>query len=127
MIATKTKTSELVEQLADLFRRAEQAALAADPGDGLHNDGGTSNFDTPAFRIERVRQATIETAAKLAGVGVCQFDWFSGKTWYWLHVTLRGQGSRRSKMAEAAARVLRQSAEANEIPGFRACLYCQAD
>lgn len=121
----------IVDALADLFRRAEAAALAADPGDGLENDGGSCNFDTPAFRVERMQEATIQEAARLAGVRVEPFNWFGGRRWFWLMVTLRGQGNRRSKMMEAAQRVLNAAApEAGRTgihPGFRACGYYQMD
>ncbi len=46
-----------IEALADTFKLAQAAAVAADSGD----DGGTCNMDTPAFTIPRVREATIET------------------------------------------------------------------
>lgn len=117
----------LTKQLAELFRKANQAALSADPGEGLENDGGTCNMDCPAFRVDRARESTIRAAAELAGVEVYAFNWFGGRKWFWLRVTLHGQANRRSRMAEAAARVLRSAAEQNTIPGFNACMYCQAD
>jgi hypothetical protein len=124
-MATATKSK--VEQLAELFIRASLAAEQADPGEGLENDGGTCNLDSPAFRVDRCREATIRQAADLAGVSVCAFTWFGGRRWYWLNVPLRGQANRRSKMACAAGKVLRDAADAGEIKGLEACMYMQSD
>jgi hypothetical protein len=117
-------SKELVKKLADLFRRAAEAALAADTDE----DGGTCNFDTPAFRIKRCRKTVIEAAAREAGVlvDVTEFTWF-GQRWFWLIVPMHGQAARRTRMAEAAAKVLREAQEKGEIPEFRALLYCQSD
>lgn len=115
----KLKGDALIKRLADIFRQAEEAALAADPGD----DGGTCNLDTPAFTIERVRAATINKAAAMAGVQCTDFRWWSGR-WFWLHVTLLGQGNRRATMSTAAQRVLDA---VDDIPGWHACQYCQMD
>jgi hypothetical protein len=126
MQTTATK-SVITDWLADLFARAKQAALDADPGDGPENDGGTCNLDTPAFRAKGCRSSVIQAAAERAGLSVSEFHWFGGKRWWWLHVPLLGQANRRATMAEAAARVLREAAESGEWPAFGACLYCQMD
>lgn len=111
------------ELLADLFRKAEAAALAADPGDGLQNDGGTCNFDTPVLRLPRVRAVVVEAAAAEAGVNVSRSSWLGGPAWF-IGVTTKGQADRRTKMAEAAYRVLK----AAEIPGvLHASFYQQMD
>lgn len=121
----------IVDALADLFRRAEDAAVHADPGDGFENDGGTCNMDTPAFRIDRMPKTVIEEAARRAGVSVCEFTWFGGRRWYWLNVTMNGQGNRRSKMMTAAQRVLNDACpDAGRVgihSGFKACGYYQMD
>lgn len=116
-----------VEALARVFRDAEHAALAADPGEGLHNDGGSCNFDTPAFRIKGMREATIQAAAKLAGVDVTGFTWLGGGRWFWVNVTMRGQANRRSTMGYAAQKVLDAAKESGAFPGMASCFYQQAD
>lgn len=123
----KLTPDQIVGKLIKLFKESSAAATAADPGAGLENDGGTCNTDTPAFRIDGVRFNIIERAALLSGVRVTEFKWIGGKKWCWLMVPLHGQAERRSKMMEAAQRVLNAFAESNEIPGFRACGYQQAD
>lgn len=115
-------TTTIKAQLAELFRRAGAAAELAGSND---EDGGTCNLDTPAFRVERMRKATIERAAQAAGLTVTEFDWFGGRRWFWLHTPTFGQGNRRARMAQAAAHVLREAE--GDIPGFRASLYCQMD
>ena len=124
---TTMSTQEIQAKLTELFIRAEMAALAADPGPGPEHDGGTCNLDSPAFRVDRLRQSVIEAAAKDADLSVTDFTWFRGQRWFWLRTTTNGMANRRSTMAEAADKVLRAAQEANEIPGFHACLYCQAD
>lgn len=114
--------NDIVKKLADLFKRANEAAIAADPGEG--QDGGTCNLDSPAFRIERGRKATIEAAAAEAGVTVYEFDWFR-KKWFWLNVACHGQANRRTTMVQAAGKVLREAE--GTIPGFHASVYYQMD
>lgn len=116
-----------VQALAQVFREAKEAALAADPGAGLENDGGTCNCDTPAFRIKGAREAHILAAGEAAGVKPQPFDWFGGRRWYWLNVPLFGQANRRTRMMEAAQRVLRDAQETGRIAGLEACGYMQAD
>mgnify|MGYP000861740910 FL=1 len=113
-------------ELARVFRNAKAAALAADPGEGPENDGGSCNLDTPAMKIPRAGKA-IEQAAALAGVEVTNFSWFGSRSWYWLHVPLMGQASRRTRMMQAAQRVLNAAAESGRFPGMTACGYMQAD
>lgn len=114
-----------VQALAELFKEADAAALAADPGEG--NDGGTCNCDTPAFRIKGVRMEQVQEASRLAGVPVQPFDWFGGRRWFWLVCVLMGQGNRRTRMMEAAQRVLRDAQESGRVAGLEACGYHQAD
>lgn len=125
----KTFVRDLViDTLADLFRRAEAAALAADPG----ADGGSCNLDSPAFRIAGPGASRIIVAAsERSGVRVTPFEWFGGKRWWFLRVTLHGQGDRRSAMMEAAQRVLNDAVpgagRTGVHPGFRACGWYHLD
>lgn len=106
--------------LADIFRKAEAAAIAADPKD----DGGTCNFDSPAFRIDKVRDNKIQEAATKSGVSVHSFSWWK-RRWYMLRVTMHGQGNQRTTMMEAALNVLKQESE--KIPGMQVCGYYAMD
>ena len=118
-------TKEIQAKLTELFKRAEAAAIAADPGEG--HDGGTCNFDSPAFRIDKCRQSVIEAAANDAGLRVSDFTWLGGKKWFWLRTTTNGMANRRTVMAEAAGKVLSAAKDADEIPGLRTCMYYQMD
>lgn len=111
--------------LCSILTRAKTAAIAADPGEG--NDGGTSNLDTPAFRVEGASDKRIQAAARLAGVSVTDFKWLGGKKWYWITGITQGQGDRRSAMMQAAQRVLDEAAKTRELNGLHACGYMQAD
>lgn len=108
--------------LTGLFRRAETAAMEA--GVDLE-DGGTCNLDHPAFRIDRVRESSIQKIATRAGLDVTPFQWFGGRKWFWLNVPLYGQANRRARMAQAASKVLQEGEKT--IKGFSACCYCQMD
>lgn len=108
------------ETLVHAFREAAAAALAADPGEGLENDGGTCNFDTPAIRLPGVREKFLKECAAEAGIDVDPFDWFGGRRYYWVRVPMYGQANRRSRMAEAACRKLKEL-------GLPATMYSQAD
>ena len=107
--------------IVDAFRKAKEAALNADPGPD--HDGGTCNFDSPAIQIKGIRESTLKAHAQAAGIDVDSFHWFSGKKWFFVHVPVKGQASRRSVMAEAATKALK---EAN-VEGMKVCLYAQAD
>lgn len=121
----KLSKEQVIELLAAYFRSAEGAAREADPGE--HADGGTCNLDTPAFTIKGVRASVVEDAARRAGVTVTEFRWFGGSRWWWLNGCTLGQGSRRSKMMEAAQAELRKLDDMGLISGFSACGYCQMD
>lgn len=118
----KGKDMKTVDQLALALKAAKDFALAAD----LKNseDGGTCNFDSPAFRVERARESTIEAAAKKAGVDVSSFQWY-GKRWYWITGICEGQANRRSRMATAAANALKSFE--GQIKGFHASCYYAID
>lgn len=111
-------------ELAKVFVEAKEAAIAAGSDE---SDGGSCNCDTPAFRIEGARAKTIAEAATIAGVEADPFNWFGGRRWFWLRVPLLGQALRRTRMMEAAQRVLRAAQESGRIPGLEACGYMQAD
>ena len=114
-----TTTTKIDRQtIVHAFREAAAAALAADPGQ--EQDGGTCNFDSPAIRLPRVREKFLRECAAEAGISVNPFDWFGGKRWYWVNVPMHGQGNRRTRMAEAACRKLKEL-------GLPATMYCQAD
>jgi hypothetical protein len=114
MNATKIDKATLVRA----FREAAAAALAADPGPD--QDGGTCNFDTPAVRLERVRGRFVEDCAALAGISASAFNWFGGRRWFFIHVPAHGQANRRTIMAEAGCRRLKEL-------GLHAMMYMQAD
>jgi hypothetical protein len=118
-------TAEKTLMLGELFKRANEAAIAADPGDGLENDGGTCNFDTPGFKCKHMRMKTVRDAAAYAGVGISDVELYG--TWFLVRVELRGQAARRTKMMEAAQEVLVDFQESGKLPGFEAIGYYQAD
>jgi len=108
------------ETLTQAFREAAAAALAADPGEGLENDGGTCNFDTPAISLPGMREKAVQACAEAAGITASAFDWLGGRRWFFVHVPTFGQANRRTRMAEAACRRLKEL-------GLNAVMYCQAD
>jgi hypothetical protein len=109
-----TKNEARIEALATAFRAAQAAALSAEPGD----DDGTCNMDCAVFRPERgLRSSIIEAAAREAGIHIRISDWFGRAVF--LYVS-KGQGNRRTRMAEAAQRAL-------EDHGLNATVYYQMD
>jgi hypothetical protein len=108
------------ETLVRAFREAAAAALTADPGEGLENDGGTCNFDTPAVFLPGARESFVEECAAEAGISASAFKWLGGRRWFFIFVPMKGQANRRSLMAEAACRRLKEL-------GLQAVMYCQAD
>lgn len=81
-------------------------------------DGGTCNFDTAVFKLDGARSATIKRAGELSGVDVDVRPWL-GSNYVFVNVG-EGQGNRRTRMAEAAAKVLKDK-------GLDACVYYQMD
>jgi hypothetical protein len=106
------------ETLIHAFREAKAAALAADPGPAA--DGGTCNFDTPAICLPGIRERFVRACAAEVGIDASPFDWLGGRRWFFVFVPLNGQANRRSLMAEAACRRLKEL-------GLQAVMYCQAD
>jgi hypothetical protein len=109
------------EQLKTAFEEAEKAALAAKEEN--QDDGGTCNFDTPAFQVKGARVSKIKQVAEQAGLTVNEFHWFSGKRWFWLNVTLDGMAALRSRMSTAATKALKEHAP----EGVTVMQYCQMD
>ena len=71
------------------------------------DDGGTCNFDSPAIRFPMMREDMLTELAEMAGVRLSKFTWF-GKTWYWVVLQWSGQGNRRTQMAEAACKAIKE-------------------
>lgn len=122
-MSTATATAKVTaESIAKCLRAAREAAEAITNTE----DGGTCNFDSPAFRIERVPNKLIQEAAALAGVSCDDFTWFRTR-WYWVHGSfLKGQGNWRSRTSVAATKALREAAEQHCLQ-MRVCEYCQMD
>jgi hypothetical protein len=106
------------QTLIHAFREAAAAALDADPGEG--QDGGTCNFDSPAIHLPGIPAKFVEECAHEAGIRAADFKWLGGKRWFWILLPTRGQANRRTIMAEAGCRRLKQL-------GFDAEMYMQAD
>lgn len=91
--------------LIEALKRANEAAISADPGPD--DDAGTCNFDSPAIKLPRMRNDAAEQVSQITGVRLAKFSaWGSG--WFWVLVDMRGQGNRRTKMMEAALKVLKE-------------------
>lgn len=110
----KVDLDTLQEKLTEVFKQAEGAALAADPGPGA--DGGTCNMDTPGFILRGVQKRRIEKAAEAAGLQIGEYTAFGGSRAYWLRTSYHGQANRRSTMMTAAQKILIEAAE--EIRAF---------
>jgi len=116
------ENSSVRAKLVEAFRRASAAAIAADAPD----DGGTCNFDTPAFRIKGAQEGQLKSAAREAGVEIHRISergYWAG--FYWVWVPMSGQGNRRSRSMSAAQKVLDEYV--GQIPGFEARGYYQMD
>lgn len=111
-----------VAQLAEIFKVGNEAAKAADPGPD--DDGGSCCFDCPAFMIPRARKDKIEAAAELAGVRVTHYTRRGGGSEWWLSCT-NGQALRRTRMAEAATKAMRELV--STIPGMEVRTYYALD
>lgn len=103
----------------DILERAIAAAQHAANELRETEDGGTCNLDMVAVNLGSYTQKRRNELAEL--------DWrvepVGEKGWagYWfVHFDLSGQGNRRTRMAEAAKKVLRQH-------HFDACVYYQID
>ena len=79
-------------------------------------DWGTCNFDTPVIKLDRASKsklAELDWAVEPVGPGL----W---RGWYFVFVTLDGQGNLRTRMAQAAAKSLNES-------GWEASVFYEAD
>jgi hypothetical protein len=102
------------EQLVEGFRKAREAALAADAARPDDNDGGSSNFDSPAISVNKgMHRATLDRAAKEAGVELFSFSRF-GRRAFWVECEWQGQGFRRTRMVEAATKALQTVLEGTD-------------
>lgn len=91
-----------VADLADALAGAEMAAEVADPGTGLAHDGGSVNFDTPVLTSRcHMGQSTVDKVVALCGIEI-EKGYRPGQ-WLITGIQLKGQGFRRTKMAQAAA------------------------
>lgn len=78
-------------------------------------DGGSCNFDTPMVELKLTKKEREAVAEFLTPVGERGY-----KNWYFVEVSLCGQGNRRTKMAEVAAKTLAEA-------GYNASVYYQLD
>ena len=110
-MATKKQIKELTESL---LRAKEHANKYADD-----EDDGTCNFDTPQLFLEGWNPEEAKQAFEKADLG---YDFQSVKKNLLVHIysCLSGQGSRRTKMAEA----MRDSLISD---GYKAYVYYQMD
>lgn len=99
----------------DMFERALNAAKNEMLKYSDTEDGGTCNFDTPVVRIKASEKMMSQSDYRI--VKVDEKGW---KDCWFVFLPLMGQGNRRTRMAEAAAEVLRCN-------GFDAMVYYQMD
>lgn len=106
-------TANELQQLNVVLREANQAAqIYADT-----EDGGTCNFDSLAIKVK-----TTEPQMKQLEFG--SYKWgkrdSDGKTWWVISLDYSGQGNRRTRMAEEAARYMSSK-------GYNATVYYEID
>lgn len=101
------------KKLADDLKAAHAYGLAHMGND----DGGTCNFDAPALFLTGWNKKLVEAAAKAAGVGCFEWEFFKACVF-----TVRGagQGYTRTKAAEAMCQYLKEQ-------GYEAGMYYQMD
>lgn len=115
MNAAETFTDEAI---AELLKRADAAARAAKAEND--DDGGTCNLDSPTLFFDKtVRDSRVQKIAAMAGIGLDKTKWFKRRC-YFVRTETDGQGNRRSRMAEAACKVLREA-------GLDAMMFYHAD
>lgn len=88
----------------ELSKLREAMILANDYASAFasNNDGGTCNFDCPIVKINRLTKKQAESLP--FRVSKC----YGGGGWWHVHCELYGQGYRRTAMAEAFARKMRE-------------------
>jgi len=109
----------LIQGFKDAARAAEEAARSS------LEDGGACNFDTPAFRVDRVSNGKFRALVAPSGLTVSEFTWRGGKKWLWLNLPSYGQGNRRTRASQAAVNVLERLV--TQVPGLRVFHYMQMD
>jgi hypothetical protein len=108
----------IIEKFANAIKEAEAAALAAGQNT---EDGGSCNHDQVTIDFTGWNNNNIQKVAELAGIKISEKQtarYFKGCCF--IDTTRYGQGSRRTRMAEAAYKSL----VGNGIP---ARMYMQAD
>jgi hypothetical protein len=114
----KTQNPEIL--LAEAMERAKEAA------DKFINveDGGSCNLDSVVIRLpywskEKIKKAnTLANGISIDSESTLSSTWFKG--YRWVNIGASGQGDRRTKMVEAAAKELKNS-------GFDIRVYYQMD
>lgn len=101
-------------KLATALAAASHAARAVQGTD----DGGTANQDSAFLYVNSMTAAAVHDAAVAAGVSLSRMRTRQWNGWF-VHVQ-EGQGAMRTRMAEAAAKVLTDAGEP-------ACVYYQVD
>lgn len=90
--------------IAETLKAANEAAK-------IHlndDDGGTCNFDAPVLFLKGKNKNFIHQIEAAAGIELSKMDSY-GRYWsggYFVGTISNGQGARRTKMAEAAARIM---------------------
>ena len=110
--------SPKMQNLVDALKAACAAAHAAREQNS--EDGGTCNFDSPAIRLFRWRQADIEACANAVCLTVRDWNLYGTRRWVFGVPGPCGQANLRSRMAEAMVKSLKES-------GFDAMDYAQLD
>lgn len=106
-----------VTELAEAIIKANEAARAADPED----DGGSCNFDNVCIKLPRWKQEDIDKVIELSGTRITEpLSSNFWKGYRWVSTLAHGQAHRRTKMKEAACKVLREA-------GFDVDMYYQMD
>lgn len=83
-------------------------------------DGGTCNFDAPVLHLDRWNAKQIEQAAKEAGGSAWKWTWGKATMGWVFSPRSSGQGSRRTRRAEAIAKAM-------EAKGYSVSVYYQMD
>ena len=109
------KTKEELNELNQALLNAVNTAAMLDDTE----DGGTCNFDSVTLKISIPAKLAAQAWVKLEKMLVR--DW--GRLWrgyYMVDIPLSGQGSRRTRMAEAACNALKSA-------GYDAQMFYQCD
>lgn len=109
------KTKEELNELNQVLLNAVNTAAMLDDTE----DGGTCNFDSVTLKISIPAKLAAQAWVKLEKMLVR--DW--GRLWrgyYMVDIPLSGQGSRRTRMAEAACNALKSA-------GYDAQMFYQCD